>query len=194
MLGSGTGYMLFLLFIVFKIGPFRNSLNATISSLVIFIIYYLIFIIDIGSLEALNKISLTYLEYLYDFKIWQVDRDISDLLLNDDQLYIGKMFDDASHLIIWSDFAWENLFYCTGLIGLGITVLILIFKMNKYNWVPILVFVIGAIHYGAMYSLPGQLLLGYFLSPKLKSNAKAQISFVKAKVADKLKSIVITPY
>ena len=175
MLGSGTGYILLLLFLIFKIGPFRNSSNAIISSLVIFIIYYLIFILDIGSTEGFDKISSFYIQNLYDFKIMQFNDDISDLLLNINQLYIGKKFENASQLIIWSDFAWDNLFYCTGFIGFGITILILIFKTNKYNWIPVLILMIGAFHYAAMYALQGQMLLGYFLSPNFKNKVKDQL-------------------
>lgn len=174
-LGSGTGYMLFLLFLIYKIGPFRNSLYAMISCLVIFILYYLIFIADVGSIGGLEKISSTYLDFLYDFKIEQIDAVKRDLLTNYNQLYIGKKFDEASQLIIWSDFAWNDLFLCAGFIGLGITSLIFLFKTNKYNWIPVLIFVVGAIHYGAMYSLPGQLLLGYFFSSQFRRKVTGQI-------------------
>ena len=140
------------------------------SLMTILIIYYLIFIVDIGSLDGLDKISAFYLEFLYDFKDVQVQDVMYTLKSAPNQFYIGRAFDDAKQLIIWSDFAWLNLFECTGYIGLYVTIFIFILKTNRYNYIPILVFLIGAIHYGAIYSLPGQLLAGYFLSTKFKNN------------------------
>ncbi|WP_264531335.1 hypothetical protein [Flavobacterium sp. N502540] len=169
-LGSGTGYALLLMFLVYKIGPFKNKISAIFSLSAIFLIYYIIFILDIGSLDGLDKISAFYLEFLYDFKATQIEEVISVLKSAPNQFYIGRIFEDAKDLVIWSDFAWLNLFECTGYIGLYVTIFIFIFKTNRYNYIPILVFLIGAIHYGAIYSLPGQLLAGYFMSTKFKNN------------------------
>ncbi|SHL99460.1 hypothetical protein SAMN05443543_108139 [Flavobacterium flevense] len=169
-LGSGTGYALLLMFIVYKIGPFKGKISAICSFSTMFFIYYLIFVLDIGSLDGLDKISAFYLEFLYDFKATQIEDVIYTLKSAPNQFYIGRTFEDAKDLVIWSDFAWLNLFECTGYVGLYLTVLIFIFKTNRYNYIPILVFLIGAIHYGAIYSLPGQLLGGYFMSTKFKNN------------------------
>jgi len=168
LLGSGTGYSLLLLFWVYKIGPFKNWLTASVSFFFILLIYYLIFIVDIGSYDGLDRISALYLEFLYEFKVIQINDVIYILKSVPNQLIIGRAFNDASELIIWSDFAWLNLFECTGYMGLSATVLIFIFKIKNYNYIPIIIFLIGAIHYGAIYSLPGQLLVGYFISTKFK--------------------------
>lgn len=171
-LGSGTGYMLLLLFCVYKIGPFKNKISAIVSFGLVLLIYYLIFIADIGSFEGLDKISAFYLEFLYDFKAVQIE-DVMDVLKSmPNQLIIGRTFDNAKDLIIWSDFAWLNLFECTGYVGLLVTIFIFAFKTNYYNYIPVLVFLIGAIHYGAIYSLPGQLLIGYFISTKFRNKEK----------------------
>lgn len=167
-LGSGTGYALLLMFLVYKIGPFKNKISAIITVGAILLIYYLIFIADIGSLDGLDKISAFYLEFLYDFKAIQIEDVIYALESESGQFIIGRAFDDPKGLIIWSDFAWLNLFECTGYMGLFVTIFIFLFKTNRYNYIPILVFLIGAIHYGAIYSLPGQLLVGYFMSTKYK--------------------------
>ncbi len=172
---SGTGYVLLLLFGVYKIGPFKNLLSAIISIGMLFLIYYLIFIADIGSLDGLDKISSAYLEFLYYFKIMQIDDVIYYLRAVPDQIFIGKAFEDSKQLVIWSDFAWLNLFECTGYLGFFITISIFLFKTNRYNYIPIFVFFIGAIHYGAIYSLPGQLLFGYFASTKFKNKEKAYL-------------------
>lgn len=170
MLGSGTGYALLLCFFVYKIGPFKNKISAIVSCGAVLLIYYLIFILDVGSLDGLDKISAFYLEFLYNFKMGQIE-DVMLLLKSiPNQIYIGRVFEDSKDLVIWSDFAWLNLMECTGYIGLFVTVFIFIFKTSRFNYIPIIVFLIGAIHYGAIYSLPGQLLVGYFMSTRFNYN------------------------
>ena len=171
-LGSGTGYALLLLFLIYKTRPFKNIVTASFSILFIMLIYYLIFVLDIGSLDGLDKISALYLNFLYDFKILQI-QDVNYLLNTEQfQTIIGRSFQDPKELIIWSDFAWLNLFECTGYLGLLTTILIFLFKTNRYNYITVLVFIIGAFHYGAIYALPGQLLIGYFLSINFITNEK----------------------
>lgn len=169
-LGSGTGYSLLLFFLVYKIGPFKNKVSALISFGAVLLIYYLIFIADIGSLDGLDKISAFYFEFLYDFKANQIEDVMYALRSIPNQLIIGRAIDDANDLVIWSDFAWLNLFESTGYIGFFTVIFVFIFKTNRYNYIPILVFLIGAIHYGAIFSLPGQLLVGYFMSTKFIQN------------------------
>lgn len=178
-IASGTGYMLLLLFFIYKTRPFKNIVYALISSFLMFILYYLIFIIDIGAFNGLEKISSTYLEFLYNFKIFQIDNVLANILTTTNELLIGNKYNSATELMIWSDFAWNNLFECTGYIGLGITVLFFLFKMNKYNYIPMFIFIIGAIHYGASYSLPGQMLIGYFLSSKFTNYQKNIVMYKK---------------
>lgn len=164
LLGSGVGYMLYLLFLVYKINPFKNILRTIISIFVILTIYILLFVVNIGSVDGLEKISNVYMGFLYDFKAGQLQDTLAAFKGDTGFWLIGQKFDDPKDLIIWSDFAWENLFYCTGLIGLIITIIIFIVKANKHNFIPLVIFMLGAIHYGAMYSLPGQLLLGYLFA------------------------------
>lgn len=170
-IGSGTGYMLLLLFFLYKIKPFKNAFNSAIAISFIILILYLIFVFDVGSIDGLDRISAVYLDLLYQFKLFQYEKVMLDLRTNSLQLMIGKQFSTSSELIIWSDFAWNDLFYCTGYVGFYITIIILLFKTNRFNVIPVLVFVLGAIHYGACYSLPGQLLLGYFLSERFRNFA-----------------------
>jgi hypothetical protein len=182
-LGSGTGYVLLILYFVYRTNPFKNGVYTSISVLLLFIIYYLLFIVNIGSIDGLEKISSVYFDFLYDYKMTQID-DVKRILFSDDtQLYFGQKFDDTSELVIWSDFAWNNLLLCTGIIGISVTVVIFIFKTNRYNIIPVLIFVIGAIHYGAMFSLPGQLLLGYFLSSKFKAMMQTKIGGLNSSVS-----------
>ncbi|MCC9071725.1 hypothetical protein LNQ49_09050 [Flavobacterium sp. F-65] len=170
--GSGTGYMLLMLFAVYKIGPFKNWLSGIVSFLVVLLFWYLIFVLDVGSIQGLERVSSLYFDFLYDFKIMQIDDVIFELKSEKFQLLIGRHFENVKDLIVWGDFAWLNLFESTGYIGLCITIIIFVFKINRYNYIPVLVFLLGAMHYGAIYTLPGQLIFGYFISANFKNNEK----------------------
>jgi hypothetical protein len=183
LLGSGVGYMLYLLFIIYKINPFKNIFRTVISILSILFIYFLLFIKDIGTTDGLEKISSLYIGFLYDFKIAQI-QDMIDAFKGEPSFWlIGQKFNDPKELIIWSDFAWENLLYCTGVIGLFATVITFLFKANKHNLIPLIIFVVGAIHYGAMYSLPGQLLLGFLFTRAYKTLVIEKIKVSNVAVA-----------
>ncbi|WP_426668519.1 hypothetical protein ACPPVU_20150 [Mucilaginibacter sp. McL0603] len=171
-LGSGVGYILYLLYLIYRINPFKNILRTIISISAVLVVYVLLFVVDIGAAGGLDKISNVYMSFLFDFKAAQIDDTLTAFKSDVSFWLIGQKFDDPKDLIIWSDFAWENLFYCTGLIGFITTIIIFVVKTNRFNLIPLIIFALGAIHYGAMYSLPGQLLLGYLF-------AKSYTNFVK---------------
>ena len=165
-LGSGTGYVLLILFFIYKIKPFKNWLLGIVSAFMLFFIYYLIFIYDLGAIDGLDKISKLYILLLYELKFIQINEVLIELNHHRNSIFIGRYFQNAQELIIWSDFSWLNLLECTGYVGLVTILLFFLTKINTHNYVPIIVFLIGALHYGAIYSLPGQLLIGYFMSSK----------------------------
>lgn len=164
MLGSGTGYAIFLLFIIYLVNPFKNALYSFLSVTIILVFYYLIFILNVGQYDGLEKLSTKYLEFLYELKSVQIDIAFRELRRSTNSFLIGVKFKDAGELIIWNDFSWRDLFYCTGYFGFFFIWITLILKTNKYNFVVILILGLGAFHYGAIFTLPGQILLGYFLS------------------------------
>ncbi|WP_295127442.1 hypothetical protein [uncultured Chitinophaga sp.] len=167
MLASGVGLMIYFLFWVFKIRPFKDVRRATFSILTILLIYLLIFGADIGAQTGFEKISAIYINFLIDFKTMQVE-DVYTQLKDVNGMFIGMEFFSPNELVVWGDFAWNDLFYCTGYLGLFITIGLLMIKINRLNKVPLLIFMLATFHYSAMYALPGQMLLGYFFSTKFK--------------------------
>lgn len=163
-LGSGTGYFLLLLFVIYKLRPLKNIILTIISAIFLFLLYYFIFIFDIGSFDGLDKISSFYIQFLIDFKKEQIEDVLYILRSNTMQIFFGRIFESPKDLVIWSDFAWLNLFESTGIFGIFFTLFVFFRKTNMQNYIPVLVFLIGALHYGAIYSLPGQILIGYFIS------------------------------
>lgn len=181
LLASGVGFMLYLLFHVLKVQPFKNMLRAIISIFTLLLMYILIFVVDIGGSSGFEKISALYINFLIEFKTGQVETVFSKLQENN-SLWIGMPFTSPVELIVWGDFAWNDLFFCTGYIGLFTTVLLLLVKANRYNKIPVLIFALATFHYSAMYALPGQMLVGYFFSSKFKffmqeTMARSGISF-----------------
>jgi hypothetical protein len=166
---SGEGYAFLLLYIIFLFKPYKDALRGTISMLILTTIYYLIFVVDIGNTEALQKISATYIRFLWDFKVEQVNDVIARLMKS--SIWIGDKFMDPMDLIVWSDFAWNDLFLSAGLVGVFVILAICLSKICRSNMVPIIIFLLGAFHYGAMYSLPGQMIIGYFLGIRAREKA-----------------------
>lgn len=164
-LASGTGLFLLGLFLIYKLGLFKSTLNKFFAFSLFVFVYFFVFKTDLTNFKDFDKISGTYVEFVFNLK----GNQINDVLNRCDEWYhywIGIDFYDKESIVTWSDFAWNNLFECLGFVGVLITISFLVLKMNKYNYIPILIFILGAVHYGGMYSLPGQILLGYIIIKK----------------------------
>ncbi len=110
-----------------------------------------------------QKVSAAYMEYLFDFKIDQVHDVILVLKDPKNSLWIGQAFNEKSEIIIQSDFAWNDFIQCFGILGPLMYLSFLVNKFNRYNILPILVFLVGAFHYGGVFTLPGQIILAFML-------------------------------
>ncbi len=125
--------------------------------LYLFIIPIIILVIYFGDIY---KISLGYISYLFDFKIEQIRNEISpDFLLFGDAL-------QAADGGAGGDFAALIFLKYNGLAGLFLFFIFLALNINKLNWLPLLILIVGTFHYGVVFYYPGQLALGYFLNLK----------------------------
>jgi len=165
LLASGTGLMLLILFLIYRLKPFKNIVNSAMSVLLVALLYYVIFKTEITNFDDFDKISSIYFDFLIEFKSQQIE-DVLAKMHHGYQYLIGIEFENKTEIVTWSDFAWNNLFECFGIIGVLLTLAFLFVKANKYSYLPVCLFVIGAFHYAGMYALPGQLFLGYILANK----------------------------
>lgn len=167
---SGTGiamYFIFILFSNFKYKP---------KNIFIFLGLILFSILSYPIIEQsdFSKFSSIYINGLYDLKIQQIENYI--LSLNDSfQILFGKNHLYKFDVVTFNDFAFNDAFYNIGIIGLVLIFIFIMLKVNKSNLLMIIFFLIGAFHYGAMFSISGQLLLGYILN--LSKSKKSINSF-----------------
>ena len=163
-------------------------LSVSTAAYVLYFMYYairklrpiiLIVIMSLGYmiLNSLNDIyyrfSLDYLIYLLtEFKYSQIKKSWE--LLNYDNLtfYLGNLNvktendEIAGFGLHFGDFLMLDYFTLFGWFGLLILLVFYFTKFNSSNWLPLLLIFIGTFHYHVIFSLPGQIITGYFLSIK----------------------------
>lgn len=146
---SGSGFMVLFLYLILISGFFSFLvLVPTIS----WIVYS----------GILSHLSLTYVAWLIDFKMNQIASELPmDSLLMGIPLNLGV---DG----LGGDFAFLSFFNFSGLAGVFLLITAIITNLNKRNILPILIMAAGSVEYGAIFHLPGQLMLGYFLNLKTR--------------------------
>lgn len=156
---SGTGIALYLFYILI------THFNFRIKHLLIFLSLILLLFLLIPFFEQsdFSKFSSIYINGLLEFKIQQIE-DYFYQLNDFFQLFFGKNHTKKFDVVTFNDFALNDAFYNLGFLGLILILVFLISKMNRYNYMMVLFFLIGALHYGAIFSISGQFLLGYILN------------------------------
>lgn len=114
------------------------------------------------------KLSEGYLTYLYEYK---VDQAMTQIPM--DSLLMGvplqKNADDSAVLAMGGDFAFFSFIMLNGFAGLFLLLSVIYKNINKKNWLPLLIMLSGTLHYGVIYFFPGQLVFGYLLNLRSKS-------------------------
>lgn len=176
MFGSGTGFLLFFLFLFFRFKLYKG-LKIWIGLLVLILFVFVLILIDQSANGGLfSRISIVYLDVLFDFKIDQT----SEVLLKIHDSIIQTLFgyNYATHegLRIMSDFGWLDSLEAFGYIGTALIWIFVIVKKKFFN-PPVFLLMIGAFHYPALFSIPGQILFatlltrkGYTVDEELKSS------------------------
>ena len=142
---SGTGYFAFILYFLNKIKWYYNLL---LIICLIPIIYFSFF----------SKISIEYITTLYDYKIFQFSNEFT----------LSGFFWGEKNLVdqneLGGDFAILNFIKYNGLVGVLIYAIIILTNINFKNRMPIIIMILTSLHYGVIFSFPGQLIFGYLLS------------------------------
>jgi hypothetical protein len=158
---STTGYVL-LLIAYFILNPvnFRG-----LSYLIM--IGLLAFILSALDDYFLYRISPAYLmtiaEYTLDQYLSHLKPDNYSLLIGTNYLVDGEPF-------YQSDNGWAPFFYTNGLIILIAYLLTPFWKGSYQKKAPYIIFLLGAIHYPAIFSLPGQVIFALLLSNRIRPN------------------------
>lgn len=160
--GVGLGLYFFYLLHRFRLITIRRFLILVIVCSLLIVNYDIIFSL-FSSDSIFQKVSAAYIGFLYEFKLLQIEDVVEILKSGNNSIIIGQAFENKSAVIIQSDFAWNDFFQCLGLMGLFIFFTFLINKFNRYTLFPIVLFLAGAIHYGGMFTLSGQIVLAIIL-------------------------------
>lgn len=158
LMSSGTGYAAFLLYFFFK----RRKYFIIFSIIVLFLA-----LIDVSIFDSIHKLNPTYISYLiinkYNEIIWFYNyMSIDEILLGS-----GSYSNQGG-----GDFKLFAFFRTMGLIfGVLYTYWYFTF-FNKRNSAPLIIALVSSIHYGVIFSVPGQLLVGYLLTRDNFNNRK----------------------
>jgi hypothetical protein len=144
---SGTGAFALALYLINKFKWYYGLLILFITSI---FIYSGIF----------GKISYDYIKEIYLYKIFQINNEFSI-----SALIWGTDIKNAERQL-GGDFSFLSFLEYNGIIGLLILFIIIFYKLNDKNRTPILILVLCSLHYGVVFSIPGQLVFAYFLSRK----------------------------
>jgi len=164
MLASGVGLALYFFYLLHKFQLLTLKRFLILLAIVVLMLNYYAQVSEFISPDSIfQKVSSGYVNFLEDYKTEQVTSVFSELKEPGNSLWIGKAFETKSEIITQSDFAWNDLFICLGFGGLILLISFLVNKVNKFTLFPILIFIIGAFHYGGMFTLAGQIILAQIL-------------------------------
>ena len=161
---SGTGIIGYLIYVVLK---FKSLFKLNLKILLIFFFIFIILINSSGKFSYINSISIfndkIYLiskESFFNFNLINIDEVIKNIMEN-------KYGGDAGLISFINNF---------GLIIL-LCFFIIFFKdiFNKKALPPLIMLLITSLHYGSIFSIPGQITLAFILTKnyKDKENFKA---------------------
>jgi hypothetical protein len=158
---SGLGVLLLITHFVFlKKYSFRFIISC-------FAAYFLFFyMVDVNFASPLMRVSPQYFLSLVGVKWLQFDNQYgitSQLAL---ETVFGHIFHSDLEIPFWDDFGWGSFLYSNGVLGVLIYLLFALIHLNKQNWKSIFIMFIGAFHYGAIFTIPGQLIYSYLLTYK----------------------------
>lgn len=156
--GSGLGYFLSIVAMYFVLA--NTKTKRIIFLFLLLLLFAVTFYIIETNLDGFSRFSLSYVEYLIEFKKEQ----LFVTLLPENYGVIEILFGALNQRGFSNDVGWIPFFYAVGLFGSIMYGLILLFNTNEYNRKSLFILLLGAWHYAAIFSIPGQILFAYLLS------------------------------
>lgn len=159
---SGTGF--FLLIMYFALDKLKLA-RITIV-LLLFVSIFSVFYFDLLNrelYEAIYKISPAYTEFLFLLK----SELIADSYSSNSTLWellFGKKWFIGDPVPLGGDFGLLNFIVYGGIITVLLYIPIIIKRLNRFNYLVILLLFVGAVHYAAIFSTPGQIIFSFCLA------------------------------
>jgi hypothetical protein len=175
---SGTGFILFLVFLAMRYNLFKGrKLIFGLSILGAITIFIMGQSINQGGI--LMRLSGNYFETLFDLKGEQILEVFSKIGNSIFEIFVGAKYDFVEETRVMSDFGWIDFVECYGILG-PFLFISYIFMKRIFFFAPILLVVFGYFHYPAIGSIPGQILFAAILvnCSRLQINNEAKESKV----------------
>lgn len=157
---STTAFLLYLFYLLFRL-PKALSIILIIASF-----YFLILLNEIYYRFSFEYVSFIFFEYKLD----QINLAIDLLSNNLIYTFFGNMHTKTNSLEVnnfglnFGDFLLLDFTVLFGISGIIFLVLFFFSKINKFNFFTLIILFLGTVHYHVIFSFPGQILTGYFLS------------------------------
>lgn len=158
LLRSGLGFFISMIAIYFVVA--NTSKKRFFYTVIFAILFVITFYIVESNLSGFSRFSISYLDYLIGFKKEQIFVS----LLPENYGYIEFLFGALNQRGFTNDIGWIPFFYSVGFVGLLLYLFILLVNVNRYNKKSLFILLLGAFHYAAIFSIPGQILFAYLLS------------------------------
>ena len=159
-LGSGTGFCLYLIYLLYKHNLFKIRLFLGLCLVLIGIVSFLSYI-TIDDESIFQRLSGEYFQFLWDYKEYQISELLDQYKVTNH--FWGSALKNEEVALIWGDFAFLQYYISLGILGNSLFVMYVLKYANKVNFFPLLIGIIGAFHYGGIFTFPGQLLLAYLI-------------------------------
>lgn len=168
---SGTGYLLYFFSFFYQCYIWIKKGDLFFICLIFAVIIMLLWVIE-SYMTGLDKRSIDYLYVIAELKQNQITSSLENL--TGFELFLGKMSDRDA---FGGDFAMLSFFNNFGLMGLLILSVFILFCVRKSTFMPVIILLLGTIHYGVIFFLPGQLLFGYLLASNESSGVMKKQGF-----------------
>lgn len=163
---SGTGYIIFFIYVISRFIKFFIFFFSILLLILIFSFNYLLTFID----SYLAKIAIDYIYYLYHLKISQVAEIFFNFTLP--EYFFGSLKPYYSGIEGYGgDFGWRYFWGFYGIFGSLIFFIFVLFNLTKSNYIPIFLLLIATFHYPVIFFLPGQILFAYLLSENSRNES-----------------------
>ena len=163
--GSGTGFLLFLVFLFVRYKLY-TGFKLFLGIIAVYGVAILVMSQDINDGGLLMRMSGNYFETLIDVKTMQITEVFDKINRSVYDLIFGVSYKSAEEVRVMSDFGWIDFLECYGLIGVSMFIIFLTSKRKLFT-LPILIIILGFFHYPAIGSIPGQILFAGILSYNL---------------------------
>ena len=127
--------------------------------------------------HGFERVKYSYFsDTIIDYKMNQIEEAQNLFPFTARNIAFGKFINTSSSELVsdfgitFGDFLALQFAVDNGMIGILAFTLFLISAMNTVNRIPIIVMVIGTLHYHVIFSMPGQIVFGYLLAVSKKSS------------------------